>query len=271
VTAGLTDDDIRRMVSAYLAYCVNAGMREVAAPQPPLRSASSARHAAETHVEKPPREESDYPVGHEMPDVTMGAQCAEDARSLDEIRADLGDCRRCRLNEKRTNIVFGEGDPHAELMFIGEGPGADEDAQGRPFVGRAGELLTKMINAMGLDRSQVYIANTVKCRPPGNRDPEPEEIAECLPFLKAQIASVRPKVIVALGRVAARTLLNAEGSLSKLRDKVHDYCGIPVVVTYHPSFLLRKGQDRRYKAEAWADLKEVMRMLGLPIPTPPAR
>jgi len=184
---------------------------------------------------------------------------------LEKIREDLGDCTRCPLHKGRLKIVFGEGHPRASLMFVGEGPGADEDRQGRPFVGRAGQLLTKMIQAMGLDRSEVYIANVVKCRPPENRDPLPEEIATCFPFLEAQITAVAPRIIVALGRVAAGTLLGVKSSLSDLRGRFHDRKGVPVIPTYHPSFLLRQESDRRWKAEAWSDLKKVMELLGLPI------
>jgi uracil-DNA glycosylase len=183
--------------------------------------------------------------------------------TLEGIRDDLGDCKRCPLHETRMNIVFGEGDPQARLMFIGEGPGADEDRQGRPFVGKAGQLLTKMIRAMNLERSQVYIANVVKCRPPGNRDPQPVEIRTCRPFLDAQIDAIAPEVIVALGRVAACTLLEAVDSISKLRGRVHERQGIPIIPTYHPSFLLREDSGKRFKAEAWADLKMAMGLLGL--------
>jgi DNA polymerase len=150
-------------------------------------------------------------------------------------------------------------------MFVGEGPGADEDREGRPFVGRAGQLLTRMIKAMGLERSEVYIANVVKCRPPGNREPHPMESGTCFPFLEAQIEAVRPRTIVALGKVAAGILLETAEPIGKLRGTFHDRKGIPVMPTYHPSFLLRNEADRRWKGEAWADLKQVMNLLGLPI------
>jgi uracil-DNA glycosylase len=183
--------------------------------------------------------------------------------TLEDIRKDLGDCTRCPLHEGRLNIVFGEGNPSARLMFVGEGPGADEDREGRPFVGRAGQLLTKMINAMNLDRSEVYISNIVKSRPPGNRNPAPPEIQACFPFLERQIAAIQPEIIVALGKIAANALLETGEPIGKLRGKFHDRRGIPVMPTYHPSFLLREGSGKRYKAEAWADLKKVMGMLGL--------
>jgi len=182
---------------------------------------------------------------------------------LEAIRAELGDCTRCPLHQGRRNIVFGEGNPRARLMFIGEGPGADEDRQGRPFVGRAGQLLTRMIAAMGLDRSQVYITNVVKCRPPANRDPEALEIKTCFPFLEAQIGAISPQVIVTLGRIAAYTLLDTRESISDLRGRFCDRQSIPVMPTYHPSFLLRQEPDRRFKAEAWSDLQKVMELLGL--------
>jgi len=183
--------------------------------------------------------------------------------TLASAREELGQCTRCRLHATRRNIVFGEGNPNAEVMFLGEGPGADEDRQGRPFVGRAGALLTKMINAMGLDRSEVYIANVVKCRPPGNRDPEAEEIVACLPFLEQQIQCINPKVVVALGRVATAALLKNREPLSKIRGAFFERNGIKVMPTYHPSFLLRQERERRYKAEAWADLRQVMALMGL--------
>ena len=184
---------------------------------------------------------------------------------LSAIREEIGDCLRCPLCNGRKTIVFGEGTSDARLMFVGEGPGADEDREGRPFVGRAGQLLNRMIKAMGLDRSQVYIANVVKCRPPGNRDPEPVEIQTCLPFLQAQINAISPQVIVGLGRVAVGSLLGRKISLTKTRGSFYYVDGIPVMPTYHPSFLLRKEPERKWKAEAWEDLKKVMDLLGLPV------
>jgi uracil-DNA glycosylase len=183
--------------------------------------------------------------------------------TLEAIRDDLGECTRCPLHETRMNIVFGEGEPQARLMFVGEGPGADEDRQGKPFVGKAGQLLTRMIRAMNLERSQVYIANVVKCRPPGNRDPQPVEIRTCMPFLDAQIDAIAPEAIVALGRVAACTLLGTVDSISNLRGRMHDRQGVPIIPTYHPSFLLRQESNQGYKREAWEDLKMAMGLLGL--------
>ena len=187
----------------------------------------------------------------------------ERAAALELIREDIGDCTRCALHKGRNKIVFGDGSPVARLMFVGEGPGADEDAQGLPFVGRAGQLLNNMINAMGLKREEVYIANVVKCRPPGNRTPEPEEANTCSPFLFRQIDVVRPQVLVALGATAATYLLGQRQPLAGLRGRVHAFRGCQLIVTYHPAFLLR---DPRQKKEAWADLQIAMRELGLKAP-----
>jgi DNA polymerase len=202
---------------------------------------------------------------------------SDPARALKIIREDLGDCTRCVLHKQgRKQIVFGVGNPKAELLFVGEGPGADEDEQGEPFVGRSGQLLNNMIKAMGLSREQVYIANIVKCRPPGNRAPEREESETCSPFLMRQIAAIKPKVVVALGAVAAKTLLAMNASMMQLRGRFYDFKptglrdpewdGCKLAVTYHPAFLLR---DPRQKGEAWNDLQMVMRELGLKAPAKP--
>src|SRR5450755_4870642 len=184
--------------------------------------------------------------------------------ALKLIREDLGDCTRCKLHKQgRKQIVFGVGNPHAELMFVGEGPGADEDTQGEPFVGRAGQLLNNMIKAMGIRREDVYIANIVKCRPPGNRTPERDECETCSPFLRRQIAAIKPKVLVALGAVAAKTLLAINAPMSELRGRWYDFRGTKLAVTYHPAFLLR---DPRQKKETWKDLQMVMKEMGLPLP-----
>ncbi|HEU4416133.1 MAG TPA: uracil-DNA glycosylase [Candidatus Angelobacter sp.] len=186
--------------------------------------------------------------------------------ALKLIREDIGDCTRCRLHKGRTNLVFGVGNVNADLMFIGEGPGADEDAQGEPFVGRAGQLLNNMISAMGLKREDVYIANVVKCRPPSNRTPEKDECDTCSPFLMRQIEVIRPKVIVALGAVAAKNLLAVNDSMANLRGRWYDFKGSKLAVTYHPAYLLR---DPRQKKETWKDLQMVMKFLGLkPKPAP---
>jgi DNA polymerase len=186
------------------------------------------------------------------------------AAALQAIRDNLGDCTRCPLHASRNKIVFGDGDPNARLMFIGEGPGADEDAQGLPFVGRAGQLLNNMIVAMGLRRDQVYIANIVKCRPPQNRVPEPQEAHTCEPFLFRQIDVIRPEVIVALGSTAATYLLGGKSPLNALRGRVLQARGTKLIVTYHPAYLLR---DPRQKKEAWADLQLAMAELGLKAPS----
>jgi DNA polymerase len=183
---------------------------------------------------------------------------------LRTIREDLGDCTRCPLHQQgRKQIVFGVGNPQADLMFIGEAPGADEDQQGEPFVGRAGQLLNNMIKAMGIQREDVYIANIIKCRPPGNRTPERDECETCSPFLMRQIAAIQPKVIVALGAVAAKTLLAVNAPMSELRGRWFDFRGTKLAVTYHPAFLLR---DPRQKKETWKDLQMVMKDLGWPVP-----
>ena len=199
---------------------------------------------------------------------------SDPVKALKLIREDLGDCTRCALHKQgRKQIVFGVGNPHAELLFVGEGPGADEDEQGEPFVGRSGQLLTNMIKAMGLSREQVYIANIVKCRPPGNRAPEREESETCSPFLMRQIAAIKPRVIVALGATAAKGLLAMSAPMTQLRGRFYDFKptgvrnpdwdGCKLAVTYHPAFLLR---DPRQKGEAWKDLQMVMRELGLKAP-----
>jgi DNA polymerase len=180
--------------------------------------------------------------------------------ALQAIRDNIGDCTRCRLHKSRKNIVFGVGNVNADIMFVGEGPGADEDEQGEPFVGRAGQLLNNMISAMGIERRDVYIANIVKCRPPRNRTPEKDECDTCSPFLMRQIAVIQPKVIVALGAVAAKNLLAVNDSMANLRGRWYDFKGARLVVTYHPAFLLR---DPRQKKEAWKDLQMVMKYLGL--------
>lgn len=189
---------------------------------------------------------------------------ADPQKALKLIREDLGDCTRCKLHKLgRKQIVFGVGNPKADLMFVGEGPGADEDAQGEPFVGRAGQLLNNMIKAMGLRREDVYIANVVKCRPPGNRTPERDECETCSPFLLRQIATIKPKVIVALGAVAAKTLLAINAPMAELRGRWYDFRGTKLAVTYHPAFLLR---DPRQKKEAWKDLQMAMKELELKAP-----
>jgi uracil-DNA glycosylase family 4 len=196
--------------------------------------------------------------------VTLPPVIGDKPSALKLIREDIGDCTRCRLHKGRTNLVFGVGNVNADLMFVGEGPGADEDAQGEPFVGRAGQLLNNMISAMGIKREDVYIANVVKCRPPSNRTPEKDECDICSPFLMRQIDVIKPRVIVALGAVAAKNLLAVNDSMANLRGRWYDFRDSKLLVTYHPAYLLR---DPRQKKEAWKDLQMVMKFLGL---NPPA-
>ncbi|HKV78217.1 MAG TPA: uracil-DNA glycosylase [Candidatus Sulfotelmatobacter sp.] len=237
--------------------------------QPELREEMSARKSA---VVAKPADHSIFEVLTPKPEQSTGDPVA----ALKLIREDLGDCTRCKLHQQgRKQIVFGVGNPQADLMFVGEGPGADEDAQGEPFVGRAGQLLNNMIKAMGLRREEVYIANVVKCRPPGNRTPERDECDTCSPFLMRQIAVIKPKVIVALGAVSAKNLLAINAPMSELRGRFYDFMpagtrssdpswqGAKLAVTYHPAFLLR---DPRQKGEAWKDLQMVMKYLGLKPP-----
>jgi DNA polymerase len=177
---------------------------------------------------------------------------------LERIRADLGDCRRCKLAAGRKNIVFGQGNPRAALMFVGEAPGADEDEQGLAFVGRAGQLLTRIIEAIGLKRDDVFIANVIKCRPPQNRNPETDEIEQCQPFLEAQIEAIRPKVLVGLGKFGGQWLLKTAEPISRIRGRLGDYRGIAVMPTYHPAFLLRNPAAKK---DVWEDMKRVRALL----------
>jgi uracil-DNA glycosylase family 4 len=212
-------------------------------------------------LESGPDEPAPLPEPAATPATTEAPQAStsSEAPSLDQVRAELGDCQRCGLCEGRQTIVFGDGAPDADLMFVGEGPGENEDRQGLPFVGRAGELLTKMIEAgMGLSRSSVYICNIVKCRPPGNRTPLPTEVAACRPFLDGQIQAVAPKVIVTLGKPASSLLLERDIAITRVRGTWHSYRGIPVMPTLHPAYILRQytPENRRL---VWEDLKEALR------------
>ena len=273
----LLDPDLRRALAERVRYYHELGIfdfyrrgqqaeTETASLQPELREEMPARKSAAI-AEK-----------NVLPALTPKPECGVDdpVAALKIIRDDLGpDCTRCKLHKQgRKQIVFGVGNPHADLMFVGEGPGADEDAQGEPFVGRAGQLLNNMIKAMGIQREDVYIANIVKCRPPGNRTPERDECETCSPFLMRQIAVIKPKVIVALGAVAAKNLLAINAPMSELRGRFYDFLpagagsdpswpGAQLAVTYHPAYLLR---DPRQKGEAWKDLQMVMKYLGLESP-----
>ena len=198
------------------------------------------------------------PVEPEAPDAEQAMEAAK-GLTLKEIRAELGDCQRCKLCRGRKNIVFGEGSARARLMFIGEGPGEEEDLQGLPFVGKAGQLLNNLLSKLGLRREEVYIANVVKCRPPGNRNPEADEIGQCLPFLLKQIEAIRPQVIVTLGNVPTQTLLGTQTPITRLRGQWQKYQDIRVMPTFHPSYLLRFLQERH---KTWDDMQQVMEYLA---------
>jgi DNA polymerase len=291
------DPELRRALAERVRYCHEMGVYDFYRREPVISELteaesetsevlSSSLSAVSTSLASEPREgmfsskaaatrvagegkllETNSPAEYRVSDPVA---------ALKLIREDLGDCTRCKLHQQgRKQIVFGVGNPRAELMFVGEGPGADEDTQGEPFVGRAGQLLNNMIKAMGLRREDVYIANIVKCRPPGNRTPERDECETCSPFLMRQIAAIKPKVIVALGAVAAKNLLAINASMSELRGRWYDFKpagvrssdtawpGARLAVTYHPAFLLR---DPRQKGEAWKDLQMVMKYLGIEPP-----
>lgn len=182
-------------------------------------------------------------------------------KNLNEIHQEIGDCKRCKLSKGRTHIVLGEGSESAKLVFVGEAPGESEDLEGKPFIGRSGQLLEKMINAMGLKRSEVFICNVVKCRPPENRNPENDEVGSCAPYLLAQLSVLKPKVIVALGKFASQTLLQTNTEISELRGRFHDFRGVKLMPTFHPAYLLRSPSSKK---DAWEDLKIVAKELGLP-------
>jgi DNA polymerase len=239
--------------------------RDITIPQPDLESTPEIQ--PQQREQMPQRAALTAPVTGEQ-DLFAApkpeANVSDPAKALRLIREDLGECTRCRLSKQgRKQIVFGVGNARTDLLFIGEAPGADEDEQGEPFVGRAGQLLNNMIKAMGLRREDVYIANIIKCRPPTNRTPERDECETCSPFLMRQIEAIHPKVLVALGAVAAKTLLAINAPMSELRGHWYDFRGTRLAVTYHPAFLLR---DPRQKGEAWKDLQMVMHELGLPKP-----
>lgn len=223
----------------------------------PEQSAAPARSAKPAPVAERKTDMEEKSGGKPSPIVIESDLFAGGTEGLPEIRDDLGDCSRCKLHSTRKNIVFGEGNPSADIVFVGEGPGRDEDEQGRPFVGRAGKLLDKIIEAMGMKRADVYICNVVKCRPPENRNPETDEVAECEPFLIRQINSVSPRVVVCLGLVAAKALLKIEGSrsLGSLRGVFHTYGNCKLMVTYHPAALLR---NPAFKRPLWEDMQAVM-------------
>ncbi len=251
-----TRTEIGKEILGHLELYREMGVRIVSVP--------TASPTAESHkaAKATPRKAAGPPQparGAAAPKVfiehrTMFDELPGTQESLEAIRADLGDCRRCKLAPLRHSIVFGSGNPHAELMFVGEAPGADEDAQGLPFVGRAGQLLTKIIEAIQMKREDVYICNILKCRPPENRNPESDEIASCEPFLVRQIASVKPKVICALGTFGAQTLLRTKESISRLRGQFIDYRGAKLIATFHPAYLLRNPNEKR---KVWEDVQKI--------------
>ncbi len=271
--AGVSNQDQQAQVRAYLEYFRDMGVYDFyrngePAEQAPVVVVAAPAELVEAapvlpEIVKPPAE-PDIPKlisFNDLAPIPARHRLVDPAAALDQIRADIGDCTRCPLAYAgRHKIVFADGDPKARLMFVGEGPGADEDEQGLPFVGKSGQLLTSMILAMKLKREDVYIANIVKCRPPANRAPEPAEANTCTQFLVRQIDTVQPEFIVALGATAAMYLLGVKQSLASLRGQWHDVRGAKAVVTYHPAFLLR---DPRQKAEAWKDLQMVMAAMGL--------
>jgi uracil-DNA glycosylase len=231
-------------ILAYLRYYRGIGVRYV---RPALLPRSSAARAT-------PAAAPDPLAVAVARSATMFDETSAPDETLERVRADLGDCRRCKLAPTRTHLVFGSGNPKAELMFVGEAPGADEDRQGLPFVGRAGQLLTKIIEAIEMSRDQVYICNILKCRPPGNRNPEPDEIAMCEPFLFRQISTVKPKVICALGTFGAQTLLKTKAPISALRGRFVDFHGAKLMATFHPAYLLRNPNEKR---KVWEDVQKI--------------
>ncbi len=240
---------------------VAAATRAVPPPEPVARPAAVASRPVAARAASPAPAgllvdvpQRVPPSSRPLPGVVPGER-----PTLDQIRRELGDCQRCKLCTGRKNIVFGSGNPRAELVFVGEGPGENEDLQGQPFVGAAGELLTKMIEAMGFNRDLVYICNVVKCRPPGNRNPEPDEIQACEPFLRSQLLAIQPKVIVALGKFAAQTLLRDSTPITKMRGQWREYQGVKLMPTFHPAYLLRNPAEKK---AAWSDLQQVMKLFS---------
>jgi DNA polymerase len=245
------DDDIR----AYLAFFKEMGVEYVSV-EPFSQDSASLLYKERTDSSLSERAPAD-PAG-QMTFHAPRSSTADPVSAMKQVREDLGDCVRCKLHRHRTNIVFGTGNLHAELMFVGEAPGADEDEQGIPFVGRAGQLLTKIIESIGLRREEVYIANVIKCRPPQNRNPETDEVGKCSPFLLRQIDVIQPRIICALGKFAAQVLLDTQAPISQLRGRFFDRLGVKIIPTFHPSYLLRNPAAKR---EVWEDMKAIRRML----------
>jgi DNA polymerase len=247
-------NDIKKLGSEmleHLRHYRNLGVRLAAKTTTTSREGSNVPHAGPQDLPASPAHRNPAVT---IPRATLFDEQASTSEDLEKIRADLGDCQRCKLAPTRTNIVFGAGNPHAELMFVGEAPGADEDEQGLPFVGRAGQLLTKIIQAIDMRREDVYICNILKCRPPQNRNPESDEIATCQPFLFRQIASVRPRVICALGTVGAQTLLRTKEPITRLRGHFIDFYGAKLIATFHPAYLLRNPNEKR---KVWEDVQKI--------------
>ncbi len=244
---------LRSSLNAYLEELRESGIDgfpndvSSASPQPAM-PAAAVKNTRPQPLGKPPE---DTTAHHE---------------TLEHIRKNLGECQRCKLGKTRKNLVFGVGNPNARLVFVGEGPGADEDEKGEPFVGDAGRMLNRIITAMGITREEVYICNVVKCRPPGNRNPEPDEIEACSPFLIRQLKSIQPEAIVALGKFASQTLLETKEPISKLRGRFRNFHGIPLMPTYHPSYLLRTGGNSDSFWDVWDDMTQVLQLLKLPVP-----
>jgi DNA polymerase len=263
-------DSTRPKLEAWLQYCDDLGLdalyRDRApapARVPAIAAAAPPRKEPATRTAAPFQKKLSVQVPVAAAPSLFESLERVEGDTLPGIIADLGDCTRCKLHRARTHIVFGDGSPKAELVFVGEGPGHDEDIQGLPFVGRAGKLLNQMVEAMGLRREDVYICNVVKCRPPENRTPERDEIATCSPFLLRQLAVIQPKVIVCLGSIAAQTLLSTNKGISHYRGQWFDFRGSRLIATYHPAYLLRNPDA---KGEVWNDLKKVMTALGLKPP-----
>jgi DNA polymerase len=267
------DKDLRQEILAHLKLYKDLGVRWVQAGKAQVPAASAGfsgrrgpqkpRTAGWPEQKSPPAPPVTKYVSQSATQKTLDSvsslvKSASGDETLDSIRADLKDCKRCKLSPTRKNIVFGSGNPNAELMFVGEAPGADEDEQGLPFVGRAGQLLTKIIEAIDLNRNDVFICNILKCRPPGNRNPEADEIAACEQFLFRQIASVKPQIICALGAFGAQTLLRTTESIGRLRGRLIDYRGVKLIATFHPAYLLRNPNEKR---KVWEDMLVVRRYL----------
>jgi DNA polymerase len=257
----MTDDrELAEQILEYLKFYRDLGVRWTRAPEP--RKSKAAATPARRSAPAPAAEKGKVApklVAQKTIENTMAVLAGTSSNeSLESIRADLQDCRRCKLWPGRQNIVFGSGNPHAELMFVGEAPGADEDAQGLPFVGRAGQLLTKIIESMDVRREDVFICNILKCRPPGNRNPEIDEIAACEQFLFRQIAAVKPKIICAVGAYGAQTLLRTTETIGRLRGRLLDYRGAKLVATYHPAYLLRNPMEKR---KVWEDMLVIRKYL----------